>query len=53
MSTYKKLAYPYCMENNKTFTLMNCGKAFFFIIIIAIRGSCQVIIDTEKIEMTS
>jgi len=25
-----KLACPYCMENNKAFTLTNGGKAFFF-----------------------
>jgi hypothetical protein len=25
-----KLACPYCMENNKAFTLTNTGKAFFF-----------------------
>ena len=31
MCTYEKLAYPYYMKNNKTFTLMNSGKAFFLI----------------------
>jgi hypothetical protein len=44
-STHGKLACPYCMENNKNFTLINDGKTFFFIVI---RGSCLVIIDTEK-----
>jgi hypothetical protein len=29
-STHGKLACPYCMENNKAFTLINRGKAFFF-----------------------
>jgi len=29
-STHGKLACPYCMENNKAFTLTNEGKAFFF-----------------------
>jgi hypothetical protein len=29
-STHGKLACPYCMENNKAFTLTNKGKAFFF-----------------------
>jgi hypothetical protein len=29
-STHEKLAYPYCMENNKAFTLTNRGKASFF-----------------------
>jgi len=29
-STHEKLACPYCMENNKAFTLTNGGKAFFF-----------------------
>jgi hypothetical protein len=28
-STCEKLARPYCMENNKAFTLTNGGKAFF------------------------
>jgi len=30
-STHEKLACPYCMENNKAFTLTNGGKAFFFL----------------------
>jgi hypothetical protein len=29
-STHGKLACPYCMENNKVFTLTNGGKASFF-----------------------
>ena len=29
-STHGKLACPYCMENNKVFTLANRGKASFF-----------------------
>ena len=28
--THGKLACPYCMENNKAFTLTNGGKAYFF-----------------------
>jgi len=31
-STHGKLACPYCMENNKAFTLTNEGKAFFFLL---------------------
>jgi hypothetical protein len=30
-STHGKLACPYCMENNKAFTLRNRGKASFFL----------------------
>ena len=29
-STHGKLACPYCMENNKAFTLTNGGKTYFF-----------------------
>jgi len=29
-STHEKLSCPYCMENNKAFTLANGGKASFF-----------------------
>jgi len=29
-STHEKLACPYCMENNKAFTLVNGGNASFF-----------------------
>jgi hypothetical protein len=36
-STHEKLAYQYCMENNKAFTLTHSGKTFFF---TAISGSC-------------
>jgi hypothetical protein len=37
-STHEKLAYPYCMENNKAFTLTHSGKASFFTVI---NDSCQ------------
>jgi hypothetical protein len=30
-SMHGKLACPYCMENNKAFTLTNTGKAFFLL----------------------
>jgi len=30
-STCEKIAYPYYMKNNKVFTLMIGGKAFFFL----------------------
>jgi len=33
-STHGNLACPYCMENNKAFTLTNGGKASFFTVII-------------------
>ena len=49
-STHEKLACPYCMENNKSFTLTHGGKAYFF---IAINSSCQLITSTERIEKTS
>jgi hypothetical protein len=49
-STHEKLASSYCMENNKTFTLTNGVKTSFF---IAIKGSCQVIIDTKRKKKTS
>lgn len=29
--THGKLAYPYCVENNKAFTLMNGGKTIRFL----------------------
>jgi len=29
-SIQEKLVYSYCMKNNKAFTLINSGKAFFF-----------------------
>jgi len=31
-STYGKLTCPYCMENNKNFTLINDGKTFFLLL---------------------
>jgi hypothetical protein len=31
-STHRKLACPYCMENNKASTLTNGGKASFFLL---------------------
>ena len=33
-STHGKLRCPYCMENNKAFTLINRGKAFFFTVTV-------------------
>ena len=33
-STHGKLACPYCMGNNKAFTLTNRGKAFFFTVTV-------------------
>jgi hypothetical protein len=47
-SMHGKLACPYCMENNKAFTLTNTGKAFFF---IATCGSCQSIKSTKRIKI--
>jgi len=44
-STHVKLACPYCMENNKIFTLINDGETFFF---IATSSSCQQITSTER-----
>jgi len=44
-STHGKLACPYCMENNKAFTLTNGGKASFFIVTIV---SCHIITCTER-----
>jgi len=49
-STHGKLACPYCMENNKAFTLTNRGKAFFFTVIVI---SCRRIIGTERTKMIS
>jgi hypothetical protein len=43
-STHGKLVCPYCMENNKAFTLTNKAKTFFF---TTIDDSCQQIIGTE------
>jgi len=31
-STHEKLACPYCIENNKAFTLTNGGKASVFLL---------------------
>jgi hypothetical protein len=33
-STHGKLACPYCIENNKAFTLTNGDKAFFFTVTV-------------------
>jgi len=44
-STHGKLACPYCMENNKAFTLTNRGKAFFFTVTVA---SCRQITGKER-----
>jgi hypothetical protein len=44
-STHGKLASPYCMENNKAFTLTNGGKAFFFTVTVV---SCHRIIGIER-----
>jgi len=49
-STHEKLACPYCMENNKAFTLTNGGKAFFFAITVV---SCQRITGTERTKRIS
>jgi len=44
-STHRKLASPYCMKNNKAFTLTNGGKAFFFTVTVV---SCHRIIGIER-----
>ena len=44
-SKHEKLAYQYCMENDKAFTLTNRGKAFFFTATVV---SCQQITGTER-----
>ena len=46
-STHVKLAFPYCMKNNKEFTLTNGGKLFFF---TTTGDSCQRIIILERIK---
>ena len=46
-STHGKLACPYCMENNKAFTLTNGGKTFFFTVTVI---SCQRITGAERTE---
>jgi uncharacterized Zn-finger protein len=49
-STHGKLACPYCMENNKAFTLTNGGKASFFTVTVV---SCHIIIGTERTKKIS
>jgi len=49
-STHGKLACPYCMENNKAFTLANRVKLFFLTVIVA---SCHLITDTERTKKIS
>jgi len=49
-STHGKLACPYCMENNKAFTLANGGKASFLIVTVA---SCHLITGTERTKKIS
>ena len=49
-STHGKLACPYCMENNKAFTLANRGKASFFTVTVA---SCHLITGSERTEKIS
>jgi len=49
-STHGKLACPYCMENNKAFTLTNEGKAFFFTVTVV---SYHRITGTERTERIS
>jgi hypothetical protein len=49
-STHGKLACPYCMENNKAFTLTNEGKAFFFTVTVV---SCHRITGTERTKKIS
>jgi len=48
-STHGKLTCPYCMKNNKAFTLTNGGKAFIYLFIVT-ESSYQVIIHTETIK---
>jgi hypothetical protein len=50
-STRGKLAYPYCMENNKAFTLTNGGKTLFFFTVIIV--SCYRITCTDRIKRIS
>jgi len=40
--THGKLAYPYCMENNKAFTLTNRGKTFFLLPLAFLTNGSQV-----------
>jgi hypothetical protein len=44
-STHEKLACPYCMENNKAFTLINDDKLSFF---TATNGSYQRITSSAR-----
>jgi len=44
-STHEKLVCPYCIENNKAFTLANRGKSSF-----SYFASCHFITDTERTE---
>jgi len=47
-STHKKLACPYCMENNNAFTLTNRGKVSFLTVTVV---SCHRITGTERISL--
>jgi hypothetical protein len=49
-STHGRLACPYCMENNKAFTLTNRGKASFFTVTVI---SCRRITGIERTKMIS
>jgi len=48
-STHEKLAYPYCMKNNKAFMLTNDDKASFFTVTDV---SCQRITSTKRTKMS-
>jgi hypothetical protein len=41
-SIHGKSTCPYCMENNKAFTLTNSGKAFFFLPSVVLANGSQV-----------
>jgi hypothetical protein len=47
-SVHGKIASPYCMENNKAFTLRNGGKAFFFTVTVVFY---HIITVTERTEL--
>ena len=49
-STRGKLACPYCMENNKAFTLTYRGKLLFFTVTVV---SCHINTGTERTERIS
>jgi len=49
-STHGKLACPYCIENNKAFTLTNGGKASFLTVTVIY---CRRIIGIERTKMIS